>query len=227
MNRNMHYIRVLKEMLFSSKKKETTSAENWDGEWMKVAAGNPAQEGCVESLEHDNFPDGLRLPDGNRINTSDYKKFIVDGDSMAPKDIWSGDVLLCTSVECNGESDFKKDKMVVIQVDKAYYKHKEKELKFNYKLRNTLTYVPKDFSADDLIEKLKRINEDIYLPENQESLKEDLDETRKFYSQVDLALSITYRKGKLHYSFHPANLIKFVGVYAARCEKGVWLPRKI
>ena len=186
-------------------------------DFIRIAAGDPAQDAYLKHLEH-NFPNSLKLPDGETINRNEFQSFVVDGFSMSPEDVNNGDVLLCRQVEWKNAQDFIPEKFVVIKVDKKYYEKSEKELRFRYKLRKTLAYVPANTTDDALINLLKQKNTDILLPENQRNLKKKLKKTREFedYRNSDLVLSTTYRGGSLRYSFHPINLVEFVGQYLTK-----------
>lgn len=197
--------------------------------FIRVAAGDPAQDAYSKGLEQ-SFPASIRLSDNTEIRSNEYKAFIVDGFSMSPENIDNKDVLLCKEAYWNELQDFIPGKFVIIEVDKGYYRFKKKELRFRYKLRKTLFYVPFGWSDTKLIEELKKINDDILLSANQNKLKEKLQETREYkeYQHSNLVLSTTYRNGRLRYSFHPIGLIKYVGDCCVRNdEKKDWIAEKV
>lgn len=210
-------------------KPEKPLIDEGKADFIRVAAGDPAQDAYLKCLEQ-SFPDTLELPGGNIIHRNEFNTFVVDGFSMSPEDVNNGDVLLCKSVEWKGALEFIPEKFVVIKVDEKYYETRKKELRFRYKLRKTLAYVPADTTSDMLIGLLKQKNTDILLSENQQNLKRKLRETREYedYRNSDLVLSITYREGSLRYSFHPISLVKFEGLYLARHNKdNSWTTERV
>lgn len=202
---------------------------NIDGT-VSVAAGDPSlRVSPLKGLEM--IPD--RVPCANlSMDISKYKLskevpiFTVEGSSMSPEDISSGDKLLCHKVEPT--ETIEKGKFAIIAVDREYYKSKNKELKFDYKLRHTLFRVPAGISIDELINSLKKITNSIFLEENQENLRGRYNDTIGFYKKErELMLSVTYRKGKLCYSFHPVDLIKYVAEYVVKHNGEGWIAKKL
>jgi len=189
-------------------------------DFIRVAAGDPAQDAYLNEWEK-SFYESDNLPEEIKAEIC-KKSFVVDGFSMLPEGIQNGDVLVSIPVVWKKEIDFQEGEFVIIKVDAGYYDYKEKELRFRYKLRKTLAFVSHNDTAETLIERLKRTNDDILLSENQKNLKEKLEETRGYekYKDCDLVLSVTYRSGSLRYSFHPIELIEFVGKYCARKGEG-------
>lgn len=197
--------------------------------FIRVAAGDPAQDAYSKGLEQ-YLPPILKLVDNKEVKSIDYKAFIIDGFSMSPENIDNKDILLCKEVSWDEQQDFIPEKFVIIEVDKEYYKFKKKELRFRYKLRKTLFFVPSGWSDKELIDELKKTNDDILLSVNQKKLKEKLRETREYkeYQNSNLVLSTTYRDGRLRYSFHPIEYIKYVGDYCVRNnEKKDWIAEKV
>lgn len=137
-----------------------TNGMNADGT-MSVAAGDPTLSVTpLKGLEM--LPD--RIPcENSMLDISEYKQsenpliFTVEGSSMSPEDISNGDKLLCRKVDTDAAKLIGKGKFVVIAVDKEYYDSKNKELKFDYKLRHTLFRVPVGISIEQLIDSLKKI----------------------------------------------------------------------
>ena len=117
---------------------------------------------------------------------------------------------------------------MVIAVDKKYYESKNKELKFDYKLRHTLFRVPVGISIEQLIDSLKKITNSIFLEENQKNLEIKYNEAIGFYKdKKELMLSVTYRKGNLRYSFHPVDLIQYVAEYVLKHNGEEWRAKKL
>ena len=154
--------------------------------------------------------------------------YTVEGSSMSPEGISNGDKLLCRIVDNDTIKNIGKGKFVIIAVDPEYYQAKNKELKYDYKLRHTLFRVPLGASCDELIDSLKKVTSSIFLEENQENLRIKYDEVVKFYgNQRELMLSVTYRKGNLRYSFHPIDLIKYVAEYVLKHNGEGWIAKKL
>lgn len=168
------------------------------------------------------------------LDISEYKQsenpliFTVEGSSMSPEDISNGDKLLCRKIDTDAAKLIGKGKFVVIAVDKEYYESKNKELKFDYKLRHTLFRVPVGISIEQLIDSLKKITNSIFLEENQENLEIKYNEAIGFYKdKKELMLSVTYRKGNLRYSFHPVDLIQYVTEYVLKHNGEEWRAKKL
>ena len=156
------------------------------------------------------------------------KIFTVEGSSMSPEDISNGDKLLCREVEADAIKLIEQGKFAVIAVDRKYYEYKNKELKFDYKLRHTLFRVPVGISIEQLIDSLKKITNSIFLEKNQKNLRSKYDEAIEFYgNERELMLSVTYRKGELRYSFHPIDLIKYVAEYVLKHNGEEWRAKKL
>lgn len=214
---------------FAFGKEARIDNHNSDGT-VRVAAGDPSLSvTTLKGLEA--IPDWV-LCENSRINISSYKQsenvpiFTVDGSSMSPEDISNGDKLLCRKAEANEVID--KGKFVVIAVDPEYYKFKNKELKFDYKLRRTLYRVPFGISIENLIGSLKEVTNSIFLEENQKNLMNKYNEAIKFYgTKKELMLSVTYRKGELRYSFHPVELITYVAEYVLKHNGEEWRAKKL
>mgnify|MGYP001106880380 CR=1 FL=1 len=191
-----------------------------------VAAGDPAQDGH-KRVNKTNIPQELLLGE-TKIDTNDFCKYIVDGYSMSPEDIDNGDILLCKPLSDFTTEDITSNHYVIINVDKEYYKAKNKSLKFKTKLRKTKMIVPAGMAFDDLVVSLKDIDDSILLSENQKRLKKKFNETKSFYKDRELILSITYRDGSLRYSFHPKELITSIAQYVAKCdEEGNWTIKEL
>lgn len=197
---------------------------------IRVAAGDPTLSVTpLKGLEL--LPD--RVPcENSMLDISGYRHpeepriFTVEGSSMSPEDISNGDKLLC--IEVDAIKSIEQGKLAVIAVDREYYKSKNKELKFDYKLRHTLFNVPVGISIEKLIDFLKKITNSIFLVENQENLKTKYNEAIGFYgNERELMLSVTYRKGKLRYSFHPIDLIKYVAEYVLKHNGEEWRAKKL
>ena len=208
-----------------------TNGMNADGT-MSVAAGDPTLSVTpLKGLEM--LPD--RIPyENSMLDISEYKQsenpliFTVEGSSMSPEDISNGDELLCRKVDTDAAKLIGKGKFVVIAVDKEYYDSKNKELKFDYKLRHTLFRVPVGISIEQLIDSLKKITNSIFLEENQKNLEIKYNEAIGFYKdKKELMLSVTYRKGNLRYSFHPVDLIQYVAEYVLKHNGEEWRAKKL
>ena len=213
---------------FAFGKEVHTNGMNADGT-MSVAATLSVTP--LKGLEM--LPD--RIPcENSMLDISKYKQsenpliFTVEGSSMSPEDISNGDKLLCRKVDADAAKLIGKGKFVVIAVDKEYYESKNKELKFDYKLRHTLLKVPVGSSIEKLIDSLKKITNSIFLEENQKNLEIKYNEAIGFYKEKkELMLSVTYRKGNLRYSFHPVDLIQYVAEYVLKHNGEEWRAKKL
>lgn len=199
---------------------------------IRVAAGDPTLSvSPLKGLEM--LPD--RVPcENSMMDISEYKLsndpriFTVEGSSMSPEDVSNGDKLLCRRVDAETITSIGEGKFVIIAVDPKYYQVKNKELKYDYKLRHTLFRVPLKISSDELIDSLKKVTSSIFLKENQENLKTKYSEVIKFYGDKrELMLSVTYRKGDLRYSFHPIDLIMYVAEYVLKHNGEGWIAKKL
>lgn len=214
---------------FAFGKEARVDSHNSDGT-VRVAAGDPSLSvSPVKGLEA--IPDRI-LCENSLMDISTYKfsedvpVFTVDGSSMSPEGLSNGDKLLCRKVDA--PETIGEGKFAVIAVDKEYYKFKNKELKFDYKLRRTLYRVPLGMSIDELIGSLKKVTNSIFLEENQKNLMTKYNEAIKFYgTQKELMLSVTYRKGELRYSFHPVDLITYVAEYVLKHNGEEWRAKKL
>lgn len=199
---------------------------------IRVAAGDPTLS--VTPLKgFELLPDRVSC-ENSMLDISGYRHaeepriFTVEGSSMSPEDISNGDKLLCRKVEADATKSIEQGKFAVIAVDWEYYKSKNKELKFDYKLRHTLFRVPIGISIEELIDSLKKITNSIFLEENQKNLRTKYNEAIDFYkNKKELMLSVTYRKGELRYSFHPIDLIKYVAEYVLKHNGEEWRAKKL
>lgn len=197
---------------------------------VRVAAGDPSLSvSPLKGLEA--IPDRV-MCENSLIDISHYKLsqdvpiFTVDGSSMSPEGISNGDKLLCRKL--NAGETIGKGKFVVIAIDPEYYKHKNKRLKFDYKLRHTLFKVPIGTDIEKLIESLKKFVNSIFLEENEKNLRNKYDEAIDFYGKDrELMLSVTYRKGELCYSFHPVNLITYIVESVLKHDGDEWRLKKL
>lgn len=199
---------------------------------IRVAAGDPTLSVTpLKGLE--SLPD--RVPyENSMLDISGYrhseklKTFTVEGSSMSPEDISNGDKLLCKKTNADAIKSIEQGKFAVVAVEREYYKSKNKELKFDYKLRHTLFRVPAGISVEELIGSLKKITNSIFLEENQRNLKTKYNEAIGFYGkEKELMLSVTYRKGELRYSFHPVDSIKYVAEYVLKHNGEGWIAKKL
>lgn len=169
---------------------------------LRVAAGDPALP--IYLSEKD-----LKIPDtiivnGSEINVSDYKLYVVSGNSMSPKKIKDGYYLL---VKENPEG-YKGGDFIIVSVDKEYYKiYNPKTALYDFKLRYAIMEVSPSMTTADIIASIKDKHFEIILEENQRKLENKYGKARKAYPNEQLMLSITYHDGVLCYSFHPVRLI--------------------
>ncbi|WP_288154929.1 hypothetical protein [Phocaeicola sartorii] len=242
-----HYKSVLKRILLTNvlklEQSTSNSCQSIYGEGIcpndtavdgtiRVAAGDPTLN--VSSLKGLEMLPAKVPCENSVIDISEYERlnegaliFTVEGSSMSPEDVSDGDKLLCRRADDNIIKSIGEGKFAVISVDPEYYQAKDRELKFEYKLRHTLLRVPLGVSSDELIDSLKKITNSIFLTENQKNLRTKYSEAIKFYGdERELMLSVTYRKGDLRYSFHPINLIKYVAEYVLKHNGKKWIAKK-
>ncbi len=184
---------------------------------LRVAAGDPSKSVSYVSNNFLNLPEMICI--GNeRLRLSDYTKFLVEGSSMVPRGVLSGDLLLCKS----GSETVSQ--YSIVSVDREYYDKKNKDLKFDFKLRHTLTQVNTAETEESLIERLEKINPDILLDENKDHFRKKYREACKYLrdSKRQVVLSETFHNGRLRYSFFPADLIRYDALYALRRLGGHW-----
>ena len=107
---------------------------------------------------------------------------------------------------------------------------KHKQVRFDHKLRRTVTLVGNQESFEQLIARLESedLEDSILLDDNKEALKEKFEESHKYYEDFDsMMLSVTYREGQIRYSFHPSSLIEYKAVYVVSPKKGMNNTRKL
>lgn len=185
-----------------------------------VAAGNPGKYQAVSVF---NYPLPSEIDyDGQIYNTRDAQTYSVSGSSMSPEDVYNGDELIV--FPCNAD-EIQTGDYIVIEVDRKYFVHKHGvEPVFKYKLRKALVPVPAGQNDEEietrLIDNLVPLYDELSLEEYQVELREDLRDALHFYGNVPLFASITYKEGRIHYSFHPQSAIKFRVVRIARKTRG-------
>lgn len=209
------------------------STSSWEDKYWhapadSVAAGDPAHA-IQTSGDSDCLPPMINI--GNEpVKTYEFHQFNVDGSSMSPERISNGDALLCSVVEVSDRASIPSGQYVIVKADKDYYDRKHKRVRFDHKLRRTVTLVGKQESFEQLIARL--INEDledsVLLDDNKQALKEKFDESHRYYEDFDsMMLSVTYREGQIRYSFHPSSLIEYKAVYVVSPKKGMNNTRKL
>ena len=177
------------------------------GEHIKnyVAAGNPGKVGSPSDSE--------LLNDTNKVSQMKEDQYVVSGNSMLPDGIKDGYVLHTKTI--NSTTDIKQGNLIVIEVDKEFYrtKHSGKDPIFEYKLRRAIMPVPKDINFEDLKDSLVETFAEVFTKRESKDLKKSFEEAKDFYNdEVELFLSLTYHNRKIHYSFHPSKNIQKVVV---------------
>ena len=73
-----------------------------------------------------------------------------------------------------------------------------------------------------MISELEKTEDSLLLADNRKRLKDKYKETRSYemYKDIDMILSVTYRKGEIRYSFHPVNLIQYIAESVIKVEQG-------
>lgn len=188
---------------------------NTDRLFKSVAAGDPTL-GILSS--------GLDTLVDERLNEERRKGkevFKVAGSSMSPEGISNGDFLVCKKTKYKSDN-FKKGQYAIIAVDRDYYASKGKILKYDFKLRKTLFLVKADMTFESMISELEKTEDSLLLADNRKRLKDKYKDTKSYemYKDIDMILSVTYRKGEIRYSFHPVNLIQYVAESVIKVEQG-------
>lgn len=174
-----------------------------------VAAGNPGKLGS-------SFDSDL-LSTTNKVIELTQDMYIVSGNSMLPAGIKENYILFTKAIDDVGS--IKEGKLIVIDVDKDFYKskHHGRDPIFKYKLRRAIMLVPKDASFEQLRSELVGTFAEVFTKRENKDLKESFEEAKDFYKDEELYLSLTYHDSKIHYSFHPSKNIKKI-VTAVRNE---------
>ena len=169
----------------------------------RVAAGDPA---VPSSRTEDNQPMSQHIAvDGRQVDLSQMESFRVCGNSMLPQDIADGDSLFVRQLPAD---QYKAGDFLVIQVDENYYrKYKPKTLVYSYKLRRALLRLEPGVGNDEMISRLKELDNAAYLEDMQRYAMRKYQKARQAYPDRELMLSTTYHDGELKYSFHPVDLI--------------------
>lgn len=191
-----------------------------------VTAGDPAQAVGYINADDIDLPDSVRF-DGKNISPREYDLFLVEGTSMVPRDVWSGDILACKPV-----GELSTGRYVIVTVDRDYYTWKQKDVLYDFKLRHVLTEVSIDTNVESVISELNKTNPDICLDENQKCLKEKFNEIHRYLSErthnyKELTVSETFRNGQLRYSFHPKDLICYRAAFILRRSSNGWKTVKL
>lgn len=136
-----------------------------------------------------------------------WKQFVIDGNSMSPRGLENGDNLLVSEIDKSyiiKEGDF-----LLLTVDPDYYVGEKPNYKL--KLRYTIMRIDSSWDADTIIEKMKANDsqEEIWLSSYQNKLRKKFQKARAHYKDCDLVLSVTYKNGRLDYSFHSVDYIRY------------------
>lgn len=183
-----------------------------------AAAGDPTEKSELRTLIDELIGAKVTINDSPFFFES-HLTFEVVGDSMEPKDIHDGDLLLLKEYQI-GENPRQND-FLIIKVDDNYYRrYNRKSAVFDTKLRMALLVVTPLMTIDEIIEQLRPCHKEILIKEYQKHLKDKLKKSREFYAGCDLVLSITYHDGFMRYSFHPVSLIVGKVVLIARRKIG-------
>lgn len=137
-----------------------------------------------------------------------WEQFVIDGNSMSPLGLESGDNLLASSISpatyTITEGDF-----LLLAVDPHYYSGEKPN--YTYKLRQAIMRIEASWDEDEIIRRMKTDDsqEEIWLTSYQKRLREKYQKARRHYPNGDLILSATYRNGRLDYSFHSVDYIRY------------------
>ena len=134
------------------------------------------------------------------------EQFVIDGNSMSPLGLESGDNLLVSSIV---SSQIKEGDFLLLEVDPNYYNNEKPN--YDLKLRQAIMLVDASWDEDEIIARMKSNDsqEEIWLTSYQKRLREKYQKARAHYKNCDLILSATYRHGRLDYSFHNVDYIRY------------------
>ena len=171
-----------------------------------VAAGNPGKT-------FSEYPVSLQIPPtftmGKKLcRRQDYELYTVSGNSMLPEGIRSGYELLTLPIVADNVhlGDF-----IIITVDDGFYqvRHQGKKSHFVQKLRRAICAVDDQVTAEQLCARLAGTFAEAFEIKEKSDLRESLEQARQYYGRNRLFLSVTYHDGDIHYSFHPADSIRY------------------
>lgn len=134
-------------------------------------------------------------------------QFVIDGNSMSPLGLENGDNLLASSIRQS--YNIKEGDFLLLEVDPNYYDGEKPNYKL--KLRHAIMCVDASWDENEIIEKMKAkdTQEEIWLSSYQKRLREKYQKARAHYQNCDLILSATYHNGRLDYSFHRVDYIRY------------------
>lgn len=189
------YIKHISDFLFSEKGwiRDYTLAPAW-----YIAAGNPTKSVGLIDKKVEFEPGTQRM------------QLIVAGDSMSPRGIYAGDRITCAAIVDPLKEDIHRGTFISISVDEEYYRSNHKKSRFKYKLRCAICKIEGGLNYDEMLDVVREKEPAVYyIEEYRQEMERKFEEARKFYGiNEPLMLSITYKEGNMHYSFHPVRLIR-------------------
>ena len=141
--------------------------------------------------------------DGQPIDASDYKIFIVDGDSMSARNIKSGDAIFVKELMGSNRAELKFGDVIVLMIEP---RKPTEQGDLEYKLRDFINYIKLNINNQDCAQWIK---------------DNHIEEEQKFYNKLNCAkerhkenisdsnflCSRTWHNGELVYSFHPMRVL--------------------
>jgi hypothetical protein len=183
-----------------------------------VTAGNPGKPS-------DEYPPLTVIPDnfimnGQSYHVCDYNLYTVLGHSMEPDGILNGYRLIARAINAK---EIKIGDFIIIDVDDEFYKKRHNGVLpiFHKKLRRAVGVVLNNMLIKDLLNMLTNTFAEPFTKWEKMDLDESWKEAKKFYGDMDLFLSVTYHKSKIHYSFHPQANIHYRVDGVAYIENGI------
>lgn len=166
-----------------------------------VTAGDPASSAlCCDYL--------VKLDESLLENK---KQFIICGNSMSPLGIDDGANVIASPFMSDTDI-VNEDDFLIVEVDPDYYENERPN--FKYKMRCAIMVVEDTWSKDDIINRLKSMDSqvEIWLSSNKKDLYKKYEKAKFHYQTGRLVLSKTYKNGKLRYSFHKLDFVRYKAV---------------
>lgn len=142
--------------------------------------------------------------DGKNIDIRDYDVFVVDGESMAQRDIHTGNGLLTTPLYGAQSLSLSEKDLIVLEIDIELAKKLHNcELEIGtiplYKLREFICYIP---SREALVQQLDKLNVKHDSAVYTDTLNKYEIVTKHYNFSEPLLLSDTYEGGTRSFSLH-------------------------
>lgn len=170
-----------------------------------VKAGNISKvtklTATINNLDNKSF-----VHEGEKLDLTKYEIFVVDGESMAKKDIHTGNGLLVAKLYGEEKLGLSGTPLIVFEIDKdrRQFRHPGEELSdlSEYKLREFVAYIRNREELKDVIQRLAALQGSSSLKE-EETIWQKYEKAVDFYKDsIPLIMSFTYPDEQQNYSFH-------------------------